>query len=401
MEKNVNRRTFLKSSGLAASGLTMGLSSLSFGNPIAKNDIIAIGVIGTGSRGTGLIRTMQNIPNIKVLACCDVLPFRLDEGMKYSDTGAKAYTDYKALLDDKNLDAVLIASPLSMHKDMAMDAIDANKHVYCEKTMAHKIDQALELVKKASTSDKIFQVGHQYHSSRLYANIVHTISEGYIGKVMGFEAQWNRNGDWRRAVSDSKLERQINWRMYREYSCGLLGELSSHQIDFVNWVTNSHPERVIGTGGIDYWKDGRETFDNIRAIFDYPNGVKASFTCTTSNAYEGYQIKVLGDKATIVIKPTSALIYPELATKKELGMVDGVSGATVPTMNKEGAIPVNGSNDDPSGQALIDFTNSIINNTEPISNVKTGAKAAISVRMALTSMIEEKSVKWEDHYSIS
>lgn len=400
MEKNVNRRTFLKSSGLVASGLTLGLSAVTINKVVAKNDIINIGVIGTGSRGTGLIRTMQNIPNIKVLACCDVLPFRLEEAMKFADNKAKVYTDYRALLEDKNLDAVLISTPLSMHKDMAIAALDADKHVYCEKTMTYNIEQALSLVKKAEASDKIFQVGHQYHSSRLYANIVNTITEGYIGNVMGFEAQWNRNGDWRRPVPDPKLERQINWRMYREFSCGLLAELSSHQIDFVNWVTNSHPESVIGTGGIDYWKDGRETFDNIRAIFDYPNGVKASFTCTTSNAYEGYQIKVLGDKATIVIKPTSALIYPELVAKKELGMVDGVSGATVPTANKEGAIPVNGSNDDPSGQALMDFANSIINNTEPISNAKTGAKAAISVRMALTSMLENKPVRWEESYNM-
>lgn len=401
MEKRVNRRNFIKSGSIALSGMAVGLASTGYTKSVMKNDVINIGVIGTGSRGTGLIRTMQKIPNIRVVACCDVLPFRLENALKYADKKAKSYTEYKALLEDKKVDAVIISTPLSYHKEMALDALAADKHVYLEKTMTKKIDEALELVKAVEASDKIFQVGHQYHSSRLYANIVKTISKGYIGEIKSFEAQWNRNGNWRRPVPDAQFERQINWRMYRDYSNGLLGELSSHQIDFVNWVTNANPERVIGTGGIDYWNDGRETFDNVHVIFDYPGGVKASFTCLTSNAFEGYQIKVQGDKATIVIKPTSALIYPEMATKKELGMVDGVSGATIPTMNKEGAIPVIGNNDDPTGQALIDFADSIINNQEPISNVKTGAKAAISVRMALDSILNKKTVEWEDSYKLS
>ncbi|MCG8308491.1 MAG: Gfo/Idh/MocA family oxidoreductase [Cytophagales bacterium] len=401
MENGVNRRNFLKTGGIVLSGFTMGLSALHFEKAMAANDIVQLGVIGTGSRGTGLIRTLKNIPGIRVTACCDVLPFRLDGAMQYADKKAKAYDNHKALLDDKRVDAVIISTPLSMHKSMAFDAIDAGKHIYLEKTMTKEIDEALALVEKVNKSKKIFQIGHQYHSSRLYANIVKTIKKGYIGEIKSFEAQWNRNGNWRRVVPEEGLERQINWRMYREFSNGLLGELSSHQIDFVNWVTNSHPERVVGTGGIDYWKDGRETYDNVRVVFDYPAGVKASFTCLTSNAYEGYQIKVQGDKATVVIKPTSALIYPEQATKKELGMVDGVSGATVPTMNKEGAIPVNGTDDDPTGQALIDFADSIKNNTEPISNVKTGAKAAISVRMALESVLKKKTIKWADSYNIS
>ncbi len=400
MNKTVNRRAFLKSGALTTAGLTMGLSGLAVKKAVAKNDIINIGVIGTGSRGTGLIRTMQNIPNLRVAACCDVLPFRLERAMHFADKKAKSYEDYRKLLEDKKLDAVIISTPLSMHKYMAVDALEASKHVYLEKTMTKQIDQALELVKKVENSNKILQVGHQYHSSRLYANIVDTIKEGYIGKIMAFEAQWNRNGDWRRPVPKPELERMINWRMYREFSNGLLAELSSHQIDFVNWVTGHHPERVIGTGGIDYWKDGRETFDNIHVIFDYPDGVKATFTCLTSNAYEGYQIKVLGDKATIVIKPTSALIYPEKKVMKELGLVDGVSGATIPTMNEEGAIPVNGSNDDPSGQALRDFADSITNNKEPISNVHTGARAAISVSMALASVLEKKPVAWKDEYNV-
>jgi predicted dehydrogenase len=400
MENKLNRRSFLKTGSLTTASIVSGLSLFNISKSYGKNDIIQLGVIGSGSRGTGLIRTIQDIPNIRVMACCDVLPFHLEEAMKYADQKAKAYTDYQELLNDKNLDAVIISTPLYLHKIMTTEAMEAGKHIYLEKTMTKNIDESLDLVSRVTNYNKIFQVGHQYHSSRLYANIVDTIQKGYIGEIKSFEAQWNRNGSWRREIPEAKYERQINWRLYSDYSNGLLGELSSHQIDFVNWVTGTHPESVIGTGGIDYWKDGRETHDNVRAIFEYPNGVKASFTCLTSNAFEGYQIKVQGDKATVVIKPTSALIYPEMETKKELGMVDGVSGATIPTMNKEGAIPVNGADDDPTGQALIDFAESIIKNTEPISNVKTGAKAAISVKMALDSIAEKKRVVWDKSYNV-
>jgi predicted dehydrogenase len=401
MDKNINRRSFIKSSGLGSAGIMAGLSFFNISKSYGKNDTINIGVIGSGSRGTGLIRTIQNIPKLNVMACCDVLPFRLEEAMKFSDKKARAYVDYRELLEDKKIDAVIISTPLHLHRDIALDAIDAGVHVYLEKTMTKNIDEAVDLASKVSDYNKIFQVGHQYHSSRLYANIVDTIEKGYIGEIKPFEAQWNRNGNWRRAVPNPQYERQINWRMYRDFSNGLLGELSSHQIDFVNWVTGAHPTSVIGTGGINYWKDGRETYDNVHVIFDYPKGIKASFTCLTSNAFEGYQIKVQGDKATVVIKPTSALIYPELQTQKELGMVDGVSGATIPTMNKEGAIPVNGDNDDPTGQALIDFADSIINNTQPISNVMTGAKAAISVRMALDAMVERRRIDWDEKIDLS
>ncbi len=390
----------MKAGSLGTAGLISGLSLFNISKSYGNTSQISVGVIGTGSRGTGLVRTISNIPNLKVMACCDNLPFRLDGAMQFADSKAKAYPDYRALLADQNLDAVIIATPLHLHKVMAMEAIDTGKHIFLEKTMTKEIGEALELTQKVKNSNRIFQVGHQYHSSRLYANIINTIREGYIGDIKSYEAQWNRNGNWRRAVAEEKLERQINWRMYREYSNGLLAELSSHQIDFVNWVTDSHPVSVVGTGGIDYWKDGRETFDNVHVIFDYPNGVKASFKCLTSNAYEGYQIKVQGDKATVVIKETSAWIYPEMETKKELGMVDGVSGATIPMMNEQGAIPVNGANDDPTGQALIDFSDSIINGKEPISNVKTGAKASISVKMALDAIMNKTQVAWDKKYDV-
>ena len=330
----MKRRDFIVKSGIVSTGIltTSAVSAVSCS--YMSSDTINIGVIGTGDRGAGLTPFLKEIEGINISACCDVLPFRLENGMKAAGKGAKGYTNYHELLEDKSIDAVLVTTPFSTHSQIASDAIDAGKHVYCEKTMAKDFSGIDALVKKASQSDKIFQTGHQYHSSRLYQHVVQFIQSGEIGEIASFECQWNRNGNWRREVSNATLERAINWRMYREFSGGMVAELCSHQIDFINWVLGENPKKIMGVGGIDFWKDGRETFDNIHLLFEYPSGVKAKFTCLTNNSLGDYQIKVLGSKGSIFIGYTKAWIsyqkghekYQEVV--KELANVDGVSGAT-------------------------------------------------------------------------
>ena len=180
----------------------------------------------------------------------------------------------------------------------------------------------------------------------------------------------------------------INWRMYREFSGGLLAELCSHQLDFANWVMGAMPEKVMGIGGIDYWKDGRETYDNIHLIYSYPEGVRASFTCLTSNAMGDYKVKVMGDKGTYILDYAKAWFYPEGSYEKKIGEVDGVSGATL-NWDQDRGIPIQFDHEDPSKQALIDFRDNIVNNTLPVSNAKTGAMAATCVQMGLDAMYDE------------
>ncbi len=391
----MKRRTFIKNGGIASAALisTPYLYGSIFNQSINPLDKINVGVIGTGVRGSGLIGIMNTVDNLNVSACCDILPFRLDEGIKATKGKASAYQDYRKLLDQKHIDAVIISSTFNTHSQIAMDAIDAGKHVYCEKTLAKGYEGINSLVKKIKGSNSIFQTGHQYHSSRLYTQVVAMIKEGKVGKITAFECQWNRHNNWRRPVPDPKFERAINWRMYREYSGGLTAELCSHQIDFVNWVLEETPIQVMGSGGIDYWKDGRETYDNVHLMYTYPSGVKAKFTCLTNNAKDGYQIKVLGDKGTIIIDTENAWFYPEGKKPKVYGEVDGVSGATVSWDNDKG-IPLNIQHLEPTKQALIDFKDALINNKQPLSNGITGAKTATCVQMGIDAMYENKIVKW-------
>lgn len=390
----MKRRDFVTKTSVAIAGIPFANAFIAMDSQ--KIGSINIGVIGTGDRGSGLIPIMNEIKGLQVTACCDVLPFRLQEGLKKVNGGAVAYSDYRQLLDNKEIDAVLIATPFSTHTQIALDALDAGKHVYCEKTLAKGYSEIKNLVKKASDSKSIFQTGHQYHSSRLYTHVVDLIKNGKIGKIAAIECQWNRNGDWRRSVPSPEYEQAINWRMYKEFSGGLLAELCSHQLDLTNWLLDAVPLKVVGDGGIDYWKDGRETFDNIHMIYTYPDGVRAKFTCLTSNSKDDYLIKILGDKGTITIDYSKAWFYPEKKENtKAVGEVDGVAGATVQWDQQKG-IPIEVEHLNPSEQALLDFRDSVLNNTMPKSNVISGAKAAICVQMGLDALYEGKIVHWRD-----
>ena len=395
-----SRRSFIKKTAVTFSASLITpkshLFSIFKSSPLKQ---VNIGVIGTGDRGQGLIKLISKIEGMRLIAICDNLQFRLDEAAKISPKAIK-YSNYKQLLSNKNLDAVIISTPLNTHASIACDAVDASLHIYCEKTMVKGDISTISLVKKVKKDhNKIFQTGHQYHSSRLYSHIVELVQSGEIGQIIAIQAQWNRNGNWRRQVLDPKFERQINWRMYREYSYGLTAELSSHQIDFSNWLLKSTPKKVVGFGGIDYWKDGRETYDNIHLTYSYPKGVKASFTCLTSNGKDDYQIKVKGDKATIIIGYKDAWIYPEGKYNKVIKDVDGVSGATSSWIEGKGN-PIKFDHKEPTHQALEDFRYSIINNKTPMSNVKSGADVSFAVDMGIRAMDTEEVVSWDPKYNL-
>ena len=395
-----SRRSFIKKGALTASipifAPNTELFSILKGAP---SDQLNIGVIGTGGRGQGLINIINRIEGIELIAICDTLPFRLSEAASLAPK-AKQFSNHQEMLLLKNLDAVIISTPLSTHAAIASDAVDASVHIYCEKTMVKGDQDTLDLIQKVENNHKkVFQTGHQYHSSRLYSHVVEMIQEGEIGQVIAINAQWNRNGNWRRHVPNPKLERQINWRMYREYSYGLTAELSSHQIDFCNWLLQDNPRKVAGFGGIDYWKDGRETYDNTNLIYSYSNGVKASFTCLTSNAKDDYQIKVMGDKATVIINYDKAWKYPEGKYNKVMGDVDGVSGATQSWTEGKGNL-INFNHLEPTRQALEDFKSSIINNTIPLSNLKSGAAVSFAVDMGIRAMDLKQVVSWNPKYDL-
>ncbi len=401
MEKHLSfsRRKFLTAGGILLSGAALGLPSiLRAAAPAAK---VRIGLIGAGSRGTGLATLLKQIPEVELAACCDPIPAHLANGMQQAAPKAKAYDNYKALLENKELDAVIIATPLYTHFEIASAALDAGKHVYLEKSMTYDIPQSLALLKKVQESKLVFQVGFQYRYYDLYKRVKQAIDEQWLGAITGFECQYHQNSNWRRPNNDPAMERKINWRMYREYCGGPLSELCAHQIDMVHYFLGTHPVSVVGTGGINFWKDGRDTYDSIRTVYEYPGGVQASVSSMLSNAYRDYNIRILGTRATIDISRTKALIYPESKTVKR-ETIDGVTNATVkvPVAGEELVYRAPGEpNPEPTIYALTDFAACIRDGKKPVSSAATAHIASVAIIMGNTAADTHQQQTWKPAYN--
>lgn len=406
MEKSLNymfRRDFLKQAGLITGSMLLQSQIL---NAFSRfpDRIVNVGLIGSGDRGKGLIHTLKQLStSFRLTGICDVLEFRLKEAeMAFGASGLKQYADYRKLLEDKSIDAVMIATPLNSHYAVALAAIEAGKHVYLEKTMTYSIEEAQKLVKLLERHPKqVLQVGHQYRYTPLYYRVKEMIDKGYLGKVTQIESRWDRNWNWRRSVPDASLEKQVNWRMYKEYSGGLVAELLSHQMDFINWAFNTHPDEVLGTGGIDFYKDGRETFDNVQVTLRYnQNNMIGNFGATCGNAYDGYLFRLKGTRGTISLLTDQGVFYPEKDSRKELETVDGVTGASKIEWNTEGGIPIlKEKSKDGTWYALSDFYKAITTGTMPASNAKTGATTAVCVHLANQAIAQHQVKSWKSEYN--
>jgi predicted dehydrogenase len=401
----MKRRSFIKHAGILTGGLLLHEQLLSaYGTKTAERKI-SLGVIGCGDRGRGIISMIKQMEDkLLIKAVCDVLDIRINETKRF-DTGNNFvyHKDYRKLLDDKSIDAVVIATPLSLHYSIAADALKAGKHIYLEKTMTYNSQQALNLVKLAKQYDKqILQVGHQYRYTPLYFKVKEMIQKDYLGKVTQIDCRWDRNASWRRPVPYGYTDRQINWRMYKEYSGGLAAELLSHQIDFINWAFGTHPDEVMATGGIDFYKDGRETFDNVQALLRYnKDGMIGSFGATCANEKEGYLFKLKGSKGTISLLIDEGVFYPEVKAKKDLGIVDGVTGATKIEQNKDGGIPImKEKGKDGTWYALQEFYKTVTEKVQPVSNVITGATTAFCVDMINKSSYNRTIEKWKGEFNL-
>jgi len=400
----MKRREFLQQTGLAGAGLVLQQQlAKGFYNP-SNFEPLNIAIIGIGDRGRGLMEVMQELKDqFSVTTVCDVLDFRLQSALK-ANSNLIPQKDYRVVLDNKSIQAVAVATPLNMHYEIASEALKAGKHVYLEKTMTYSIDEAIKLVKLSKQYPKqILQVGHQYRYIPLCFRVKEMIEKGYLGKVTQIDCRWDRNWNWRRMVPGGYTDEQINWRMYKKYSGGLVAELLSHQIDFINWAFNTHPDEIMGTGGIDNFKDGRETYDNVQAILRYnKDGMIGNFGATCSNAKEGYLFKIKGTKGMVSLLMDEGVFYPEEETKKQLQTVDGVTGATKLEWNKEGGIPImKEKTKEGTWYAMKDFHSAITTNTKPVSNVITGATTAICVHMANNAIYNHSIQNWKSDYNFA
>ena len=305
----ISRRDFVGKS-LAGTALILAYPWLNIlgASPLSDySEKIRIGVIGIGSRGVLLLHYLNELSekiNIEVTAVCDNYEPHYQRAIKKTNGKAKAFYDYRKVLELDEIDAIVIATPLSEHAHITVDALNSGKHVFCEKAMARTLEDVKQMADTHYSTGKVLQIGHQRMFDPRYLRAIELINSGEIGQITQIRAYWHRNNDWRRAVPEGQpeLERKINWRLYKEYSCGLMTELASHQIQVANWLKSDLPTSVMGTGSINYWKDGREVYDNVALIYSYSDGSQLIYDSMTSNRHYGLEEQIMGDKGTLELE---------------------------------------------------------------------------------------------------
>ncbi len=302
-----SRRRFI---GHVATGLT---ASLAPSTVLGANDKIRLGIIGPGARGQEIMREAINCPNTEFVGAADVYTRRLEE-VKAIAPGIKTYLDYRYLLDDKSVDAVLIATPQHLHCEHFTAALAAGKHVYQEKTMAFTVEHAKKMRAAYQKAGKrTVQIGHQSCSFGMVKDAEKFLKEPGLGKVTAIVAHMYRNTphgkpQWSRPIypdmttenimwksfegdaphKDFDPNRYINWRFFWEYSGGNVYENMCHQLSFWYKVMGLQiPATVNMTGGVYLWKDGREVPDTMNVSMEHPEEILFSWASGFGNNHLG------------------------------------------------------------------------------------------------------------------
>jgi predicted dehydrogenase len=283
-KKGMTRRDAVKVAG--ATGVALGMAKAGKGSSPAflkkvhaANNQIAYGIIGTGGRGQYLLGLLKSVDNGRCVAICDISDEALKKGAMAIGNNPKQYKDYRQLLADSSVEAVLIATPVYLHYPMMEDALKAGKHVFCEKSLVFNADEVhkLKQIYPSQHPKQVLQVGLQRRYSEFYQAVRQMVEKGMLGDVKFVYAQWHRNPGW--------VMKPGNWRLFRKTSGGIAAELASHHFDVADWMFGATPEMVMGLGGLDTMHDGRDIYDNIQLIFKYPEGKKMMWSGSSTTSH--------------------------------------------------------------------------------------------------------------------
>jgi predicted dehydrogenase len=360
---SVNRRMFLLGSAVAA-------------HAFQSEKTVGTASIGVGNRGSFLLQGVLKQPNAKVLALCDIKPDRLDKAASAAARDNPAtYADWRRIIERKDIDAVFIATPPYLHSEMAIAAIKAGKNVYCEKPIGIAPDQVRAILDAAKGSNKVFVAGQQLRSQKQLGETVHKIREGVIGDVIMVKAQRHATADLDHDGTSG------DWYFDVTKSGGYLIEQSVHNLDLCNWAIGAHPTRACGLGAIVLYKNdppGRTIFDCGSLTYDYPNGVKMSFTQNVfhpSSMPNGNQyVYVYGSK----------------------GAVDLMTGTMYPPGRGAQPAVLSPRIQEDQFAHIAAFYDAVTKGTPPPADVKIGASAALTAILGHQAMVQEKVVTWND-----
>jgi predicted dehydrogenase len=287
---------------------------------------INVALLGAGAQGQVLTDSMLRIPGLRFRAVCDIWAEynqkRVVNSLARFKHEVRGYEDYREMLDkEKDLDAVVIATPDFWHARHAVACLEAGKHVYCEKEMSNTLEGARSMVAAARKTGKLLQIGHQRRSNPRYLHCYEKLlgEAKLLGRTVTVSGQWNRavapdlGAPARYAIPDARLKQYgfkdmhqfRNWRWYKGLGGGPIVDLGSHQIDIYTWFLGVNPSHVMASGGQLYYDSKtHEWYDTVMAVFDYdtPAGpVKAYYQTQTTNGSQGYFENFMGDQGTLLL----------------------------------------------------------------------------------------------------
>ncbi len=412
---------------LGAAAATVPAPRLARAQDVSRD--IRVGLIGVGVRGYELHEELRRCRNVRVGGVADLSEHYLDRVKpRLADPQTPLHQDYRRLLEDRQIDAILIATPDHWHATMTLDALAAGKDVYVEKPLAYSLEEALQVRNRARESGRVVQVGYQRRSLEHFYRAREIIRSGVLGAITQIQLWSSRNrptSPWRK-YNDYNTEglpmkcgpehvewtrfqanrlprpydarRFFHWQCYEEYSTGIFGILMSHPLDAANLVLDLDPPTTCSaTGGIFRYPDDRTVPDTCNALFNYPSrNVTITFIGSSNNEYFIQEAQYRGTHGTLELGTSGLRVFAE----KRNALFQKF--ATQPTSERWSNLRANPVIDEPARAGdstllhLEDFFTSIRNRAPNKAPVNEAFKAMVAVAMALRSYQTQRTVRWDE-----
>lgn len=319
----MQRRDFLRATAASA---------LASERVVGANDRIGLALIGCGGRGRGVTAYAPQIGGAEIRGVSDVYVPRLEQAAEQFGPTAKPYADYRALLEDKDIDAVVIGTPDHWHAPMTIDAVAAGKDVYVEKPVTHDLGEGDRLVKAVETSGQVVATGTQQRSWKHFVEAKQLIDEGVLGKITFVRCHWSQNYSRFRPNLDAEIEvdkldwdqwlgaapkqpfnklRFRFWRFFWDFGGGSITDLMTHWIDVIQWFMESPKAQEVHAAGTTYTQDWLEAPDTVTATMLFPEGYMAAYEGNMTFGLLGGGIVFRGDKAMMTLSRLGYAVYEE------------------------------------------------------------------------------------------
>lgn len=439
-----SRRRFIKKLSASSAAFALGSSLLAGEDKerilefltrpaYSANDQINIALIGAGGMGTQDTITALSVPGTKLVAVCDLYDGRLKDAKTKWGNDLFTTRHYKDILNRSDVDAVIVATPDHWHQQISIDAMKAGKHVYCEKPMVHSVTEGPAVIKAQQETGKVFQVGSQGVSSLGNEKAKELLKAGAIGDLNYAEGFWARHSpvgawqypipedaspqtvDWDTYISNTTKRsfdklRFFRWRNYLDYGTGMSGDLFVHLFSSLHFITDSFgPNKVYSSGGLRYWKDGREVPDVLMGIFDYPQAkahpaFNLSLRCNFVDGTSGTTyLKLVGSLGSMDITWDSVTLKRNKTIESDDPFfIEQMKKAGTPVSDRKQMLPPEeityqaeeGYKGGPYDH-FVNFFTAIRNNGKVVEDAVFGYRAAAPALLCIDSYNQDTAMHWD------